>query len=97
LSFLLPALPPDLRFLRIDSTFTNPDQTSVRFNQVMRQRIGDHHGRLLALFIPSERHDVAARLDAYGLRLDGSDCAAVTSPIGAAPYALCPVQRMAVD
>lgn len=93
LSFLLPAFPPDLRFFRIDSTFTNPDQTSVRFNQVMRQRIDAHRGRLLALFIPMERHDVEARLGDYGLRLQDEGCAPVTSPIGAAPYALCPVLR----
>lgn len=93
LSFLLPAFPPELRFLRIDSTFTNPDQSSVRFNQVMRQRILDHRGRFLALFIPTERHDVVTRLGNYDLRLEKDDCATVTSPIGAAPYALCPVQR----
>ncbi len=93
LSFLLPSFPPDLRFLRIDSTFTNPDQRGVRFNQVMAQRISEHHGRFLALFIPTERHDVTTRLEDYGLRLEPGDCATVTSPIGAAPYALCSVRR----
>jgi len=93
LSFLLPAFPPELRFLRIDSTFTNPDQSAVRFNQVMRQRVSEHHGRFLGLFIPTERHDVVARLGDYGLQLEGDDCATVTSPIGAAPYALCSVRR----
>ena len=93
LSYLLPAFPPELRFLRIDSTFTNPDQTDVRFNQVMRQRIENHAGRLLALFIPTERHDVVTRLKDYGLQLENGDCASVTSPIAPAPYALCPVQR----
>jgi hypothetical protein len=93
LSFLLPSFPPNLRFLRIDSTFTNPDQTSVRFNQVMRQRIANHHGRLLVLFIPSESRDVVARLADYGLVLHGANCATITSPIGAAPYALCAVGR----
>jgi hypothetical protein len=93
LSFLLPAFPPELRYLRIDSTFTNPDQKSVRFNQVMRQRIQDHRGPFLVLYIPSERHDVVARLANYGLRMEGDGCATLTSPIGAAPYALCPARR----
>lgn len=93
LSFLLPAFPPHIRFLRIDSTFTNPDQTGVRFNQVMRQAIAAHRGPLLALFIPTERHDVIRRLGDYGLYMTGDDCSSVTSPIGAAPYALCPVRR----
>lgn len=93
LSFLLPSFPPEMRFLRIDSTFTNPDETQVRFNQVMRRIIDDHRGPLLALFIPTERHDVVKRVGDYGLTMDSRNCAAVTSPIGAAPYDLCPVSR----
>lgn len=93
LSFLLPSFPPAMRFLRIDSNFTNPDETAVRFNQVMRRIVALHQGPLLALFIPTERHDVITRLGDYGLILDDKDCAPVTSPIGAAPYALCPVGR----
>lgn len=95
LSFLLPSFPAELRFLRIDSTFTNPDQTTVRFNDVMRSRIARHQGTILALFIPTERHDVITRLGDYGLQLSSAPCAAVTSPIGAAAYDLCPVERLA--
>jgi hypothetical protein len=93
LSFLLPAFPPQMRFLRVDSNFTNPDETGVRFNQVMRQIVAEHQGPLLALFIPTERHDVVRRIGQYGLKVETSGCAQVTSPIGAAPYALCPVTR----
>jgi hypothetical protein len=93
LSFLLPAFPVGMVFLRIDSTFTNPDQTDVPFNRVMRERILRHRGPLLALYIPSERHDVVKRLGDDGLVLAQDGCAAVTSPIGAADYALCPVLR----
>jgi hypothetical protein len=59
----------------------------------MRHRIDAHRGRFLALFIPMERQDVETRLKDYGLRMADSDCASVTSPIGAAAYALCPVRR----
>ncbi|WP_146002695.1 hypothetical protein [Telmatospirillum siberiense] len=93
LSFLLPAFPPEIRFLRIDSTFTNPDQTTVRFNQEMHRIVEHHRGRLSALFIPTERHDVINRLGDYGLFIPDGLCATVTSPIGAAPYDLCPVER----
>jgi len=92
LSFLLPSFPPEVRFLRIDSTFTNPDQTNVRFNQVMRDAVATHQGPLMALFIPTERHDVVRRLGDYGLVLADRPCGEVTSPIGAAPYALCPLE-----
>ncbi|HIJ63506.1 MAG TPA: hypothetical protein HPQ04_12505, partial [Rhodospirillaceae bacterium] len=91
LSFLLPAFPPEMRFWRIDSTFTNPDQPEVRFNRLMAERIREHQGPLLALFIPTERQDVTARLGQLGLTIEDSLCRPVTSPIGAADYALCPL------
>ena len=91
LSFLLPAFPPEISFWRIDSTFTNPDQTEVIFNRVMAERIREHQGPLLALFIPTERQDVTARLGQLGLTIEDGLCRPVTSPIGAAPYALCPL------
>lgn len=93
LSFLIPAFPDSMKFLRIDSTFTNPDQTGVPFNKVMKDQIDAHQGPLLALFIPSERHDVIKRLGNDGLVLQTEGCGKVTSPIEAADYALCPVTR----
>lgn len=93
LSFLIPSFPQSMRFLRIDSTFTNPDQTEVRFNPLMRQIIDGHDGKLLALFIPIERHDVIKRLGNLDLALDPDQCAPVIANIGAAPYQLCTVVR----
>ena len=94
LSFLLPSLPAESRFLRIDSTFTNPDETSLRFNKVMAEIIGSHTGPLLTLFINSERPDVVRRLLAYNLTIAEKPCEQLTSPIGAAPYELCPLSRV---
>jgi len=93
LSFLIPAFPETMQFLRIDSTFTNPDQTNVPFNRMMKERIDAHQGPLLALFIPIERHDVIKRLANDGLALAPSSCGVVTSPIGASDYSLCAVAR----
>jgi hypothetical protein len=93
LSFLIPAFPEGMRFLRIDSTFTNPDQTDVLFNKVMKQQIEAHQGPFLALFIPIEQHDVVKRLGNDGLTLVTEACRSVTSPIGAGAYSLCPVER----
>ncbi len=93
LSFLIPAFPESMRFLRIDSTFTNPDQTAVPFNRLMKDQIDAHHGPLLALFIPIEQHDVVKRLGNDGLALLADACQKVTSPIGAGDYSLCPVER----
>jgi hypothetical protein len=93
LSFLVPAFPDGMRFLRIDSTFTNPDQTDVLFNKVMKQQIDAHQGPFFALFIPIEQHDVVKRLGNDGLTLIADSCRKVTSPIGAGTYSLCPVER----
>jgi hypothetical protein len=93
LSFLIPAFGDGPRFLRIDSTFTNPDQTMVPFNALMKHAIDAHQGPLLALFIPIERHDVVKRLGDDDLHLEEDDCQPVTSKIGAGPYELCPVAR----
>jgi len=93
LSFLIPAFPETMQFLRIDSTFTNPDQTGVLFNRVMKEKIDAHQGPLLALFIPIERHDVVKRLANDGLTLESEGCGTVRSPIGASDYSLCPVTR----
>lgn len=40
--FLAPSFPRSVRFLRIDGGFTNPGETGVAFNQVMRD-IVEHH------------------------------------------------------
>ena len=93
LSFLIPAFPESMRFLRIDSTFTNPDQTGVPFNKVMKEQIDAHKGPFLALFIPIEKHDVIKRLGNDGIELIEDACLTVTSPIGAGPYSLCPAER----
>lgn len=93
LSFLIPAFPQAMRFLRIDSTFTNPDQTAVPFNKLMKDQIDAHQGPLLALFIPIEQHDVVKRLGNDDLVLMADSCQKVTSPIGAGDYSLCPVER----
>lgn len=93
LSFLIPAFPEGMRFLRIDSTFTNPDQTGVPFNKVMKDQIDAHKGPILALFIPIEKHDVIKRLGNDGLALVEDTCLPVTSPIGAGPYTLCAAER----
>lgn len=93
LSFLLPALPRDWRFLRIDSTFTHPGEDAVAFNPLMRRLVAAQRGPLGALFIETERHEMLKKLAAYGLALDAAGCRPLTANIGAGAYALCPVHR----
>ena len=62
LSFLIPAFPETMRFLRIDSTFTKPDQKVVPFNKVMKEQIDAHQGPLLALFIKAALRHTGTKL-----------------------------------
>lgn len=93
LSFFIPAFPPAMRFLRIDSNFTNILETTVRFNDVMRAEVAAHEGPLAMLFTTWEIDDVRRKLDQYGLTMDESRCQHPASPISSVPYAYCPVAR----
>ncbi len=95
LSFLIPSFPPEMRFLRIDSTFTNWKEQGNAFNPLMRAIVDQHAGALAVLFISTERNDVIEKLEEYRLAIDQAQCSPVTSPIGAAPYAYCRLVRLA--
>ncbi len=94
LSFLIPFFPPEVRFLRIDSTFT-PTADGTGFPALFAQRIKDHAGPVYSLFIPSEEPDVVVWLAKYGLENDPGGCRDIRSPIEAEPYALCSAHKMA--
>jgi len=96
-AFLIPAFPPAVRFLRIDGGFTNPAQSEVRFNQVMRQAVAAYAGDLFALATREDRASAETNLAAYGLALEWEGCREVTSSIGDASYVLCPARRAGAD
>ncbi len=93
LSFLLPAFPPSLRFVRIDSNFTNIEQQDVRFNQVMQQTVAQHSGPLAVLYAHYETADVLRKLQEYGLTFAG-DCRPIATTLSYSPlYLYCSVTR----
>lgn len=92
-SFLIPAFPPVIPFLRIDSQFTNPLETGNGFNARMKARIDAHAGTLLVLYYPDQRPDVMEKLEQVGLGLEESACRPVTANIAPGPFALCPAVR----
>lgn len=94
MSYLIPAFPPGMRFYRIDSTFTLPDDPSQGFRRLFREAIAAQTGPLASLHYPGEEHDVVRKLAEYGLALDKSGCRPVTSPLAPGPYAYCPVGRL---
>ncbi len=93
LAFLLPAFPANMRFIRIDSTFTRPEEDAVAFNPLMRRLVAEHEGPLAALYIATEAHEMRRKLAQYGLALVEARCADVEADIGAGRYRYCPVAR----
>lgn len=93
LSFLVPLFPKELRFLRIDSTFTLSDNPDVGFRKLFRDAIAEARGPIHSLHISTEEGEVVKKLAVYGLELDKDSCHAIVSPIGAAPYAFCLTRR----
>lgn len=91
--FLVPAFPPETRFLRIDGGFTTPREPEVGFNVLMREIIVAHKGPFYVLVIPTDRRSPETSLAAYGLAVDWADCRPVTSSIGWMPYELCAARR----
>lgn len=94
LSFLVPLFPKEMRFLRIDSTFTLADDPQVGFRRLFTAAIAGARGAIASLHITTEQGEVVKKLAAYGLALDQDSCRTITSPIGAAPYAFCLTRRL---
>lgn len=96
LSFLIPLFPgaERMRFLRIDSTFTLPDDSETGFRRLFRDAIETAEGPIYSLHIVTqEQRDVVPKLAEYGLELDTASCREITSPIGADTYRFCLTRR----
>lgn len=96
-SFVIPAFPPEVRFLRIQSYFTTPLPLYRGLTPRMRELVAAHRGPLYVLFGTSAEQDgwTQAAMDAYGLELRKEQCQRVVSRVEAAdqPLVLCPVAR----
>jgi hypothetical protein len=82
MGYVVPALPPAMPVVRIQSYLYNP-WNGVGFIDLVRQRLAAHAGPLLTLFEAGD-HEIVRVLDAYGLRLDDAHCGLVRSPLGPA-------------
>jgi hypothetical protein len=93
-SYLLPAFPPQLRFVRIDSNFTNIHERTVAFNPMMQRIVAGHRGPLAVLHAAHEDGDVRRKLAEYGLAMEAGGCQPVTANIATTTaYRYCPVSR----
>jgi len=93
-SYLLPAFPPQLRFLRIDSNFTNIHERQLAFNPLMQRIVAAHQGPLAVLYVAEEDGDVRRKLTEYGLAMDAAACQPVRANLALdGPNLYCPVFR----
>jgi hypothetical protein len=90
----LPAFPPQLRFLRIDSNFTNIHERQVAFNPLMQRIVAAHEGPLAVLDVAEEDGGVRRKLTEYGLAMDAAPCQPLRANLALdGPDLYCPVFR----
>jgi len=94
LSFLIPAFPKSMRFYRIDSTFTLPDESEAKFRSVFREAIRINRGPIYSLHSAKEGHEAIRKLAEYSLEFDKTSCREFSSPIGTGAYALCLTRKL---
>lgn len=93
-SYVIPKYPPGLRFIRIQSNFTSPDDVENRHNALMQAIVAAHRGPLYVLFTDHEYADVIAALKVYGLRIVWPPCVDLPSNLDQR-LVFCPLARSA--
>lgn len=91
-SFVIPRLPRDLRFLRIQSNFTSPGDEENGFNDLMRGIVERHRGPLVLLVKDHELRDAAGALATYQAKIDTAACRPLPTHLDR-QLLLCPLLR----
>ena len=93
-AYVIPKYPPELRFIRIQSNFTSPDDVENRHNALMQAIVGAHRGPLYVLFTDHEYADVIAALKVYGLAIVWPPCVDLPSNLDQR-LVFCPLEQSA--
>jgi hypothetical protein len=91
-AYVVPKFPPAVRFVRIQSNFTSPDDVENRHNELMRRIIAAHEGPLYALFTDHEYAAVTAALAVYELKIVWPPCVEMPSNLDRR-LIFCPLAR----
>jgi hypothetical protein len=93
---LIPAFPPQIPFVRLQSNFVQPDSTDNGYSEVLRRRVMEHRGDYFMIATVPDT-DIAADAAAfYGLTLDWDSCQILHNNLGE-PHSFCAVRRELVD
>lgn len=91
---VVPAFPPEMPVIRVQSNFASPDETSKGINKVIAERVTAHQGGYL-LLIPQWQLDLANEaLRHFGLAAQGQTCVTLRDDLYEPPM-LCKVERFA--
>jgi hypothetical protein len=92
LGYLIPAFPPQIPFVRVQSNFVQPDSTDNGYSEVLRRRIMEHRGDYFMIATVPDT-DIAADAAAfYGLTLDWNSCQIIHNNLGES-HSFCAVHR----
>lgn len=93
-AYVIPKYPAALRFIRIQSNFTSPDDVGNRHNALMQDIVAAHRGPLYVLFTDHEYADVIAALKVYRLAIVWPPCVDLPSNLDQR-LVFCPLERSA--
>ncbi|AWK87617.1 hypothetical protein [Azospirillum thermophilum] len=96
IAHVIPAFPPRMPFVRIQSNFLQPDSVGNGYLAILQDRVAAHRGPFLMLSTIPDTPGAAKAAGLLGLRLDAEGCRAIPNNLGE-PLNLCPVHRVAVD
>ena len=74
-SYVIPAFPPQIPFLRLQGYFNDPNDRDTGFNRLLRRRIAVHDGDIFLVVAEWEEDKAARVLAHYGLAADFVHCA----------------------
>ena len=95
-SHVIPAFPPRIPFVRIQSNFLQPDSVGNGYLALMKDKVGAHRGPFLMLSTIPDTAGAARAAALLGLRVDQNDCRAIPNNLGES-LNLCSVQRVPMD
>ncbi len=73
-AYVIPFFPPSIRFVRIQSYFTEPKEDPNGYDLLMHELVTKQRGPLYVLYRSYERKMSVKALDAYGLVIDRKSC-----------------------
>lgn len=93
MAYVIPSLPPEIPFLRVQGFLVGPDDGTA-LSATLKNRIAAHNGDLFLLFAGHEGDPAGRAMKALGLSIERTQCQQISSNLGPA-LSFCPLSRVA--